>query len=252
MNNNFYKIGRNESGFSLAEVIVALIIAAMVLVAVLTIYSRAESTAGTITRRLDDIQMPSEVLQRIAEDLDDIITAGLDTKITVENRIEKGYSTARLTIERTFYDNKNNVKDFEKIVWQTSYDYDSEFGGLILYRSHSGIALEDKLLDDAKNDWERQLFIPMCSGVTFFKIQVRDGENLSDRWQSPALPKGVVATISFAEPFKTVANTLDVLDEEKLTRTIAIDRIRKIGFKIRKSLSEEDEKQTEDKQESAE
>jgi hypothetical protein len=46
------------------------------------------------------------------------------------------------------------------------------------------------------------------------------------------MPLGIQVTISFAEPFKTLTNTFDVFDEQKFTRTIAVDRTRKIRFKI--------------------
>ncbi|HDZ69106.1 MAG TPA: hypothetical protein ENH43_01650 [Phycisphaerales bacterium] len=90
--------------------------------------------------------------------------------------------------------------------------------------------MEDKLLDEQKESWERELFVPICDGVTFFKIQVPKGEDFLDRWTSASLPKAVVVTISFTEPFKTLDGTLDVPDAEKITRTIAIDRTRKIRF----------------------
>lgn len=229
--------------FSLAEVLAALTIAAMVLVAVLGIYSRAERSAAAITRKLDSSRLPSEVLQRIAEDLDGIIVAGKDTKITVENKFEKGYPTARLEILKTVYDRRERPQTFEKIVWQTSYDYDNEAGGLVLYRSRSGIALEDKLLDEQNEDWQRELFIPICTGVTFFRIQVPVDENFQDKWTSSSLPKAVVATISFAESFETLEGTLDVPDAGKITRTIAIDRTRKIRFIFAKKVEEEKQEQ---------
>lgn len=240
--NNMGKISDTSGelqGFSLAEVLAALTIAAMVLVAVLGIYSRAERSAAAITRKLDSSRLPSEVLQRIAEDLDGIIVAGKDTNITVENKFEKGYPTARLEILKTIYDRRERPQTFEKILWQTSYDYDNEAGGLVLYRSHSGIALEDKLLDEQNEDWQRELFIPICTGVTFFRIQVPVGENFQDKWTNSSLPKAVVATISFAEPFETLEGTLDVPDAGKITRTIAIDRTRKIGFIFVKKVEEE-------------
>ncbi len=232
------------AGFSLAEVLVALTIAACVLVSVLGIYSRAERSAVAITRKLDSSRLPSEVLQRIAEDLDRIIASGSDTKITIENKFSNGFSTARLTILKTIYDKKNKKQTFEKIVWQTSYDNDAN--GLVLYRSHSGIGLEDKLLDEQKEAWEQELFIPICAGITFFKIQVPRGEEFQDRWTSDSLPHGIVVTISFAEPFKAVTGTLDVPDEEKITRTIAIDRTRKIKF----IFVEKEDEQGEDKADS--
>ena len=240
-----HQIARDRaSGFSLAEVITALTIGAMVLVAVLGIYGRAERSAAAVTRKLDSSRLPSEVLQRIAEDLDGLISTGSGTKITIENKFENGFPTARLTITRTFYNSRNQEQTFEKIIWQSNYDFESGADGLVLYRSHSGIALEDKLLDKNKEDWERELFVPICGGVTFFRVRVPWGETFLDRWTASSLPSGIEVTISSAEPFKTVSGTLDVPDEEKITRTIAIDRTRKIRFTVEKiELGEYGEKE---------
>lgn len=232
-----YKIFKYNSGFSLAEVLTSLVIGSMVLVAMLGIYSRAKKSSAAITRRLDSSRLPSEILQRIAEDLDRIIASGSDTKITVENKLEKGYPTARLTIVKTIKDSRDRQQEFEKIIWQSSYDYENDANGLVLYRSHGGIGLEDKLLDENKKSWEKELFVPICSGLTLFSVQVPRGENLLNRWSGTALPRAVVATISFAEPFETLAGTLDVPDAEKITRTIAIDRTRKIKFTFVKEES---------------
>ena len=215
----------------------ALTIGAMVLVAVLSIYNRAESSALAVTRKLDSSRMPSEVMQRIAEDIGRTVTTGADTKVTIENKFKGGLSVARLTILKTIYDIMNRKQTFEKIVWQA--DYGDDVNSLVLYRSHSGIALEDKLLDEQKEDWERELFVPICTGVTFFKIQVPVGEEFQDKWVSDSLPLGIVVTISFAEPFKTLDGTLDVPEDEKITRHIAIDRTREIKFALAKKEDEE-------------
>lgn len=243
MKKNFGTI-KNLEGFSLAEVLAALTIAAMVLAAVLGIYSRAERSAAAVTRKLDSSLLPSEIMQRIAEDLDRIIASGSDTKITIENKFEKGLPTARLTIRKSITSSKNQEQLFEEIVWQTSFDYDSGTNSLVLYRSHSGMTLEDKLLDEKRQDWEKTYsFVPICTGITFFKIQVPQGEKFLDKWTSPSLPAGITVTISFAEPFETVRGTLDVPEAEKITRTIAIDRTRKINFKIPPSQEQQEEKQ---------
>jgi prepilin-type N-terminal cleavage/methylation domain-containing protein len=234
------KLLRRQSGFSLAEVLAALTIAAMVLVATLGIYSRAEHSARAITHKLDNSRLPSEILQRIAEDLDEVFVASSDTKITIENKLDHLHPTARLTMLKTIYDNSNRKQTFERIVWQSSFDYESDANGLVLYRSHSGIGVEDKLLDEQKENWERELFVPICTGVTFFKIQVPQGEDFQDKWTSDRLPPGIVISISFAEPFKTVTGTFDVPDEEKFTRTIAVDRTRKIKFIFTKKEKEEE------------
>jgi len=233
------KPSRARPGFSLAELLAAITIAAMVLAAVLGVYSRAQNSAAAIVRRLDRSRLPSEVLQHIAEDLDRITMSGPDTRITIENKFEKGFPTAQLTMRKTIYDSRNQEQRFEEIIWRSSYDYDSDADGLIIYRSHTGLALEDKLLDEKRESWEKTYsFVPICTGVTLFKIQVPRGENFQDRWTSPSLPPGVTVTISFAEPFKSVRGTFDVPDEDKIVRTIAIERTRKIRFDIASGASE--------------
>jgi len=235
---------RVRPGFSLAEVLAAITIGAMVLAAVLGIYGRVERSAAALTRKLDSSRLPSEVLQRIAEDLDGIVAAGSDTKITIENKFDNGFPAARLTILKTFHDSRNAEQTFEEIVWQSSYDLESDADGLVLYRSYSGIALEDKLLDEKRENWERAYsFVPICNGVTFFKIQVPQGEDFQDQWTGPLLPNGITVTISFAEASKTVRGTMDVPDEEKIARTIAVDRTRKIKFEIVPEEYDQDEEQ---------
>jgi hypothetical protein len=228
-------------GFSLAEALASVVIGAMVLVAMLQVYGQAEKSAASISRRIDSPRLPSEVLQRIAEDLDGIIASDPDTKIRVENKLVKGFPACRLTIEKTIKDSRNRPRVFEKIVWQSSYDYFSDVDGLVLFRSHSGMSLEDKMLDEKRALVEKEYpLVPICSGVTYFKIQVPREEELLERWVSTSLPPGVVVAISFAPPFETVEGTFDVLEEEKTTRTIAIDRTRKMKFEIVKREPDEE------------
>lgn len=223
-------------GFSLAEVLAALTIGALILVAVLGIYRRTELSAASVIRKLDYSRMPGEVLQRIAEDLDRIVSAGSNAKITIENKFVNVTGAilvpgARLTMTRTYQDGQSTEQIFEEITWQSSYDLDNPNGGLVLYRSHKGLAPEDNILDKDKYDWEKELFVPICSGITFFKIEALTGQATMDKWNGTP-PSGILASISFAEPYKKVDGTYDVLDEEKITRTIALDRSRKIKFEL--------------------
>lgn len=222
-------------GFSLAEVLAALTIASLVLVAILTVYSRAEHSAAGVTRQLDGSRLPGEVLQLMAEDLDRIAASSRGTKVAIEStRFDHGYPTAQLTITKTIFDAKNQEQTFEEIVWVASYDNDAN--SLTLYRGHTGVALEDKLLDSKRDNLEQLYpFIPVCTGLTYFKVQVPRGDNFQDRWTSPTLPPGITVTISFAEPYLTVRGTLDVQDVQKIRRTIAVDRTRKIRFEIAKT-----------------
>jgi hypothetical protein len=236
---NSSNIYRTRTGFSLAEVLAAVLIGSMILVAALSIYNRADKSAEKVTRKLQSSQLSSEVLQRIAEDLDRIISSDTDTTINIQNKFKNGFPAARLTITKNIKDNANKEQNFEEIIWQSLYDYESPATGLVLYRGYSGIALEDKLLDKSKDDLELKRSAPVCSGVTFFEINaIQDGKPV-DKWDGPA-PSGIKVTLSFAEPFKKVNGTLDVPDTEKDTRTIAIDRTRKIRFALETSTSPED------------
>lgn len=241
-------------GFSLAEVLVTIIMGSMLLVSVIAIYGRVERSAAAVSRKLSDSWMAYEVFQLIAEDLDKVIATGPETTITIKNGLDHLYPTARLEISKTIYDKKNEKQVFEQIVWQASYDFDSDAEGLVLYRSHSGMTLEDKLLDRKRTSLEKKYpFIPICSGVTFFAIKVPRSGILVDKWQEPVLPGAVTITISFSKPFETESGGYDVGEGGKITRTIAIDRTRKVKFRITKTepLVQDEEKEEGDIEEDA-
>lgn len=246
MKNSFYRMTGRAGGFSLAEMIAALMIVALILAAVLTVYSRAEKTIGDITRKLDTPNLANEVLQLISEDIDEIYTAGgSDVTISVENRMSpSGYSLTSLKINREIDVENRDKKTFEQIVWQSSYDY--ETNRLILYRSHTGLVSEDKMLDDDRAPLEVNYpFVPICEGVTFFKIDIPNftnrkaeddpfaEENMQQRWTSNTLPCGLVVTISFSDQvFKNLSGKFDVPYEEKSMRIMAVNTIKNIPFKL--------------------
>lgn len=239
-------------GFSLAEVLAALTIGSMVMVAVLSIYHRAEKSAAAVTRRLDGSRLPGEVLQRIAEDLDNIIASSSDAKITIDNKFENVASAmlipaARMKITETIQDSKDNELIFKEIIWQSSYDFEGASNSLTLYRSAGGLDVEDKVLEKNKDDLEREAFVPICCGITFFKISILTGKDPIEKW-SGSPPSGIMVTISFAEPYKRADGTFDVPEEEKITRTIAIDRTRKIRFDISTTEEGSNEQGQEQKQ----
>ena len=241
---------RTRRGFSLVEIVTVLIIATMLVMATISVYSRTRTSAEKINSRLDENTLATEILQRIAEDLDRLAIPGFDTTIEVTNKFDEGYNVSQLVIEKKFYGIETRAKPqtFEKIIWQTNYD--SYEDALILYRAHSGVNLEDRTIDADESSetsllayQKRQdvLFIPLASGITFFKIQAMSGGKVLDRWSSIYLPKAIVATLSFAAPFETVSGELEVEEERKITRTIAVDRTRKIRYKfVRKEFDDED------------
>ncbi|GEM_PF-840656 len=220
-----------KPGFTLVEMLAALTVGTMILIVVLALYNRGQSGSAAIISKLESSRLPRELYQRIAEDLDNIAGAGQGTQIDIQNKFMDGYSAGRLEIFRNINDSKDQPQTLERIVWQSSIDPDT--GLLTLYRSHSGLALEDTLLDNQKEQWQRELFVPICSGITMFKIEIPSGaETFVDRWSGENLPPAIKITLSFGQPYKTVTGIFDVPEEDKLIRTIAIDRTRKIGFNV--------------------
>lgn len=216
---------------SLGEMIVALVIGAMVLTAILTVYTRANRAAESVLARVESPALATEVMQRLAEDLDRVLSGQQDVTIQIKNGLDKGFARAQLVVRRTMRNNKNEEKVFEEITWLAGYDYDGPSPGLVVYRGHEGIDLEDKLLDPKREAWESSYpLVPLCRGVTMFRLEVPKGDEFVDQWADAALPPGVKVTISFAQPHETVRGTWDVYDEEKIVRTIAIDKTRKIKF----------------------
>lgn len=224
--------------FTLVEVITVLFIVSLVTIATLGIYGRVSHAAAIINEKLKENVLATEVLQRIAEDLDRLTYPGYGTTVRVNNKFDHGYNVSMLTIESRIYNEKNQQKTFEKVIWQSSYDVLTE--QLVLYRSHSGIALEDKIIDQGVSFNEMsqeelqqigvELYVPICSGMSFFKIEVPSGERTLATWVSTKPPTSVVATISFAEPIEIATGEFEVPEEKKVSRVIAIDRTRKIRY----------------------
>jgi hypothetical protein len=222
---------RFRRGYSLGEMLAALVIGAMVLTAILGIYGQANRAAEAVLNKIETPALGAEVLQRIAEDLNRIVGADGNVTVQIRNGFDNGFVTAELILRRTLTDAENKEQTLEEVTWRGAYDYDSAVPGLVIYRSRTGVGLEDKLLDAKREQWESNYpFVPICRGVTYFRIEVPKGDGAVDRWSSPSPPPGVRVTLSFAKPYETVRGTLDVLDEEKVGRTIAIDRIRTIRF----------------------
>ena len=116
-------IYRMQGGYSLAEVLAALTIGSLVMVAVLGIYHRAEKSVAAVTHRLDGSRLPDEVLQRIAEDLDNVISSSSDAKITIDNKFERVASAmlmpaARLVITVSIW---HKVNIFRYLINNTTF-----------------------------------------------------------------------------------------------------------------------------------
>jgi len=231
-----------KKGFTLIEMIVVLMLASMVVVAVLGIYSRVRASAVTILDRLQANRLQTEILQKIAEDIDRLAAPGFDAVINFQNKLDNGYRSARLVLENSYYGNDDKKDTYERVVWQTSYDPLDDT--LILYRMHGGLNVEDKILEkDPESSASADLFIPVAAGVTYFELKAQEGENVLGAWTSGTLPKAVRVGISFAFPQELEDGSVGVPEADIFYRTIAIDRTRLIPYEFVKkkfAMPEED------------
>lgn len=234
-----------HAGFSLVEILTVVVIAAMITLAVLDVYSRAQSTVASIDARIDNQMVPNEIMQRIAEDIDRLTLPGLETKITIANKFDGLYNLSQMTIITQFYNSfiPPRPQIFEKVVWQSAYDPVED--ALMLYRSHSGINLEDKIVDLDLAEQQRvrgERFIPVKTGITFFEIVVPQGDQVLRDWRSSNLPRTIRITLSLVAPQEDfITGDLVILEEDKVTRTVAIDRTRLITYKFVRKVFDSEE-----------
>lgn len=226
----------NRRGFSLLEIITAMLISTMVMVSALAIFNQVRKATASINAKLDKEDIADEILQRIAEDLDRLAAPGFDTRVTIQNKMVSEHNKCRMTIENKIYDKNNKPQTFEKIVWHSEYDVME--GRLILYRHHSGLSLEDKILDGdlkTKQSDGTERYIPISDEMTVFEIvvPVKDADPLT-KWDSKTLPTSVAVRISAAEPVENLDGTFEVYEEDIIVRNIAIDRTRKQRFIFKK------------------
>ncbi len=218
----------NRFGFTLVEIMAVLVIAALIMITVISVHSNVSKTASSIISKIDKDAPPREILQRIAEDIDRFVAGGTDVKITIKNKLENtGYQSAQMIISDSIFDSQNKPKEYKKIIWQTGFDADSQ--GLVLYRQYSGQTPEDKLLDSPEK-FRRVHFVPLCDGITFFKIEASQQGQLADAWNKPELPPAIKASISFAEPVESITGQMQVPPEQIYSRTINTDRTRTVDY----------------------
>ena len=223
---------RHCRAFSLGEMLAALVIGAIILTTVLSIYGRASSASEAVAKKIDSPALGSEVLQLIAQDIDKM-TTGTGATVELKNGFDHGLPTAQLTLRRSYYDGENKEQTFAEITWRTGYDYEGGGEGLVIYRSYSGLAPEDGLLDRKRKASEADYpLVPICRGVTYFRVEITNGEISSEEWSGSYLPPGMRIGLSFAQPFETVQGTLDVQDTEKTQRIVAVNRIRSTRFSV--------------------
>jgi type II secretory pathway component PulJ len=219
------------SGFTLAEALATLAIAAMIMVVAISIYTGIRRAEAAINKRLEGGFLAMEVLQRITEDIDRLALPASDVTMSIKNKIEPGgYKSAQMIIESKIYDKDNKPQTFEKIVWQSHLDPDAN--GLIIYRAHGGYTLEDKMLEEPKEKYEREWFSPICSGVTLFSINAGSDSNTNQAWAGQNLPPAVNISISFTQPELDLLGNPVISEEEIKTRTVVVDRFRQLAYQF--------------------
>jgi prepilin-type N-terminal cleavage/methylation domain-containing protein len=213
---------RLRRGLSLVELIVSMIIASVVLVSLFTIYSHARRDADSISTALENSELPQRILQLIAQDLDRF---SADTE--VETKRENGLVSSTFILESRIYDSLMRQLPYERIIWQTRYDAETQ--SMILYRGHSGLVSEDKLLESQRTPEERRQLIPLCNGLTHFEVKafIQGSERVA--YAGTETPTQVIVSLSFAEPEKK-GNEYVIPPDQIVTRTIAVNRLRKIGY----------------------
>jgi len=228
--------------FTLIETIVVLMLAVLVLMAVLGIYNRVRASAGTIMGRLQQNRLQTEILQKIAEDIDRLAAPGFDATINFQNKLDNGYHSSRLILENSYYGNGNRKDTYERVEWISDYDPDRD--ALILYRKHTGLNAEDKLFGQAADPAsDKEQYISVAEWVTLFEVKAQQGETILGAWTSQTLPKAVRVGLSFAPLQELADGSIGVPDEQIFYRTIAIDRTRLIPYQFVKKkfdLPEED------------
>ncbi len=223
------------TAFTLVETLVVLAITSMVVIAVMDIYSNVRKNIASLEKHLEQSDLPREILQRMAEDLDRLARPGFDTSVMVRNKLKNGYNISQLIIENRFFGDQqpNKPQIYERITWQS--DYDPYTDTIILYRAHSGIRLEDGLIDRAQLEKQQQgieQFVPLTTGLTHFEIQIPNGDTSLKEWTQPVLPKVIRVLLSFGAPVQTETGDWIIPETDLFIRTIAIDRTRKIGYQF--------------------
>lgn len=221
-----------RGAFSLVETLVVITISSMLIVAALQIYQRVRGDAAAVSDKLTENQLAVEILQRIAEDCDRLAAPGFDAQVMVQNKTDHGYRSGRLLVMNKYYQRAEPPRQdiYEQVIWQSDYDPDTD--SLLLYRAHSGLNFEDKILDASRKKEELGLFIPVAEGLTCFEVQAVSNQTPAAVWTQLQLPQGLRIGISFWPPEPLEDGAVGVPEDKIVYRTIAVDRTRAIAYQF--------------------
>jgi hypothetical protein len=185
-----------------------------------------------LSDKLAENSLAMEILQCIAEDCDRLASPGFDAQVTVQNKADHDYYSGRLLIMNKYYQQTEPPRQdiYEQVIWQT--DYDPETDTLILYRAHSGLNYEDKILDASRKDEELGLFIPIAEGLTCFKVEAIQNQKPTASWMQGNPPHGLRIGISFWPLEQLEDDSVGVPEDKIIYRSIAVDRTRAIPYQF--------------------
>jgi len=229
----------NRRAFALVELLTALFIVCILVMALTTIYESSTNAIAAINQRIEKGASTSEIMRLIVDDVTKASSADTDTSFTLRSKLSGGIALYRLEIASKIYDNSGKELVYQKIIWQS--DYDLFTGTISLYRCSGGMIPADPVLStEAKENPQSDIFVPVCQGLTYFTIQIPqiqdtpEGQiiNYLDQWEAAEMPGGVIVDLSFEPPVEYVTGETEVLIEDRLIESISLNRSREYRFQF--------------------
>jgi hypothetical protein len=111
---------------------------------------------------------------------------------------------------------------------------------MTLYRSHSGLNLEDAVVDNLRSGDEKpDNFVPICPGLTYFGVYaLSDAGELAPQWQQYIMPGGIVVKVSLHSMIQMEDGSFVLPEENIVSRVVAVDRTRPMAYKLSTKLAD--------------
>ena len=244
---------KGYKAFSLLELLAALMIASMIIIATVAVYHRGRSAIHAINKKLNENSFTQEVLQRISDDIDEFAADDSDVKMTLESKTEQGMNVYRLSFVSNIYDDDGKVGEYKKVVWQSKTD--PQTSRISLYRARGGFALEDSVLDTQRKKFsDGLLFVPVAQELTVFSIIAINADKEFEKWGSDMLPGGIILKISESEAEETDDGKYEVPENLIASRTVSLNKNKMMIFKFVSvsQESQESQEETEDEEQQTE
>ncbi len=229
----------NGTGFALVELLTALFIVCILVIALTTIYDSSTKAISAINQRIEKGGATSEIMWLIVDDITKASSADTDTTFLLKTKIFDGAALYRLEIASKVFDNTGKELIYQKVIWQS--DYDIYTRTISLYRSKGGMMPLDPVLGaEQAGQSQSDIFVPVCHGLTYFTIQIPQVQdtpqgqivNYLDQWGNDEMPGGVIVDLSFEQPVEYVTGEVEVLPEDRLIESISLNRSKEYKFQF--------------------